>query len=207
MAASDETPVRCTCGALRGVIRGLAPAQANRVACHCKFCVTYMEVLGRGELLDEHGGCDIFQVSPRTLELREGLEHLACLRLTETGAVRFYASCCNTPLANTMESAARPFMGMSPAMIPWDELGLEPEVLLGPTRARVNGRFEPEQARELKARRIDLITMLARFAPMYFRWRLRGDHRDWVLFDGEGKPRAAPQRVERDARLSPTRGL
>ncbi len=203
--APSPTPVRCTCGALRGVLHGLEPAQVNRVACNCKFCVTYLEVLGRSELLDEHGGCEIFQMSPRALEFHEGLEHLACLRLTKTGAMRFYASCCNTPLANTMESASRPFMGLFPTLVPWQELGLDPDAQLGPIRARVNGRFEPEQARELKARRIDLVTMLARFAPKFFGWRLRGDHRHWALFDDAGKPCATPQLVARDARLSPTR--
>ena len=202
----DACPVRCTCGSLRGVARDLGPSQVNRVMCNCKFCATFADVLGRSEdMLDERRGCDIFQMSPRKLELSEGLEHLACLRLTKTGALRFYASCCNTPIANTIANSKMPFMGLSPLMIPWEELGQAREEVLGPVVARVNGRFEPGEAKALRARKLDLVRMLARLGPKMIGWRLRGDQAHSPVADANGRPKVEPQRVERDARLQPTR--
>lgn len=201
----EACPVRCSCGSVRGVARELGPAQVNRVQCYCKFCATFADVLGRSEdMLDERRGSDIFQMSPRKLELHEGLEHLACLRLTRTGAMRFYASCCNTPIANTIANSKVPFMGVSPLMIPWQELGKTREEVLGPVAARVNGRFEPSEAKAKRARTRDLMRMLVGLAPKMLRWGLRGDLAHSPLVDAKGRPKVEPRQVERDARLQPT---
>ena len=203
----EACPVRCSCGSLRGVARELGPEKVNRVMCYCKFCATFADVLGRSEdMLDERRGSDIFQMSPRKLELSEGLEHLACLRLTKTGAMRFYASCCNTPVANTIANSKVPFMGLSPLMIPWEELGKQREEVLGPVTARVNGRFEPSEAKAMRARKSDLLRMLVRLGPKMLRWHFGGDQAHSPLVDAKGRPKVEPQQVERDARLQPTRG-
>lgn len=206
--ALDECPVSCSCGAVRGVARELGPGAASRVMCYCKFCVTYAEVLGRSEdMLDERGGSDVFQISPRTLELREGLEHVACLRLTKGGPLRFYTSCCNTPLANTLADSKVPFMVVSCLMVPWDELGKSRDEVLGPVLARVNthGQFSKDEVAPMRARSIDLVKMILGLAPRLLGRLVRGDQAHSPLIDAKGGPIAEPQRVERDTRLQPTR--
>lgn len=174
--------------------------------CHCKYCATYTDVLGRSEeVLDARRGTDAFFISPHTLEIESGREHIACLRLTDKGALRFYASCCNTPLANTAPAKGLPILSVSPMIVPWRELGRERDELLGPIRARVNtdDQFAPDERRSQRARSIDLVTMLLRFAPKFALWWVRGAQRRSPFVNAEGGPLVEPQRVSRDTRLEP----
>ena len=62
-------------------------------------------------LLDAHGGSDIVQVAPRSLTFIEGQNNIVGIRLTPKGLYRFYASCCKTPLGNTVGPTI-PFVGI-----------------------------------------------------------------------------------------------
>ena len=67
--------IRCECGAVTGVARGVSPATVNRVVCHCRGCTAYAHVLGRAsEILDARGGTEVFQMSPRQLSITTGIE-------------------------------------------------------------------------------------------------------------------------------------
>src|SRR5262245_25612243 len=98
----DDLAIRCDCGAVRGVARGVSGERGNRVVCYCDDCQSFAHVLERSEdTLDAHGGTEIFQMSPAQLEFTAGADRLACLRLTPKGLLRWYASCCRTPIGNT----------------------------------------------------------------------------------------------------------
>lgn len=193
----------------------MSPATVNHVVCHCDGCHTYAHVLGNPTaVLDAHGGTDLFQMSPRRLEIERGKDQIACMRLTEHGALRWYAKCCRTPIAHTIESPRDPFMAVNPVCIDWDAVEAKRDEVLGPVRARVNGRFLRADARRLRANVGALLGMLLHYAPLYFRWMLRGDARHSPFFDAQtGKPIAAIERVrtpmlqEHDAALAnePTR--
>ena len=82
---------------VKGTVRELA--SANQVVCYCKDCQMYALFLGReSDILDEHGGTHVLQLLPKNVAFTQGTEALACVRLSENGLLRWYASCCKTPI-------------------------------------------------------------------------------------------------------------
>jgi hypothetical protein len=111
--AAQHLPIRCRCGAVRGSLVAAGPAAGNHVICYCDDCQAFAYALGRaGDVLDACGGSEIVQVSPARIRFEAGAEKLSCLRLTAKGPLRWYTSCCNTPIGNTLASGAVPFIGM-----------------------------------------------------------------------------------------------
>ncbi len=95
----------CDCGKLRF---RLAPVDGTRCICYCRDCQAFLAHLGRDDIADPAGGTDLFQTTPNRVHLEAGGEHLANLRLTDKGPLRWYASCCGTPVCNTGASRAMP---------------------------------------------------------------------------------------------------
>jgi hypothetical protein len=114
-------PVRCNCGALTGTVEH--ERFANHSICYCKDCQAFARFLGReADLLDARGGCENIQVLPKDVTFQKGRQHLACVRLSETGLLRWYAACCNTPVGNTPvgntpATSKLPFVGLSRACL------------------------------------------------------------------------------------------
>lgn len=105
-------PLRCTCGAVTGSVENGRRATHSR--CYCKDCQAFARFLGReDDILDERGGCEGIQILPKFVSFHSGVEHLACLRLSETGLLRWYAACCNTPIGNTAPTSRLPFVGLA----------------------------------------------------------------------------------------------
>ena len=87
-----DVQIGCTCGQFRGVARAISGSAGNRLICYCDDCQSFAEYLGRAaDILDAHGGTDIFQMSPAHLQIFDGLESLTCVRLTPNGLLRWYA--------------------------------------------------------------------------------------------------------------------
>ncbi|WP_300210019.1 DUF6151 family protein [Bradyrhizobium sp.] len=106
-----DAEFRCRCGEVRGIVTDASPRTANRVVCYCADCQAFAHRLGRADLLDAHGGSDIVQVAPAALSFVQGQDRIVGLRLTPKGLYRWYASCCNTPVGNTLTPAV-PFVGV-----------------------------------------------------------------------------------------------
>jgi hypothetical protein len=176
-----DLAIRCSCGALRGAVRRVSPAVGNRIVCYCDDCQSFPHFLGRAdEILDAHGGTDIFQTSPARVEIREGIEHLACMRLTPKGLVRWYADCCKTPIGNTLATGAVPFVGLiRTRTLP----GEGRDDLLGPVRGGVMARFAKGDRSTLDAHDRFALSLFLRFARIALAARLRGDHRKGPFFD------------------------
>jgi hypothetical protein len=86
MAAMTH-PLRCHCGALTGTVEH--ERLANHSICYCEDCQAFARFLGReADLLDARGGCESIQALPKDVRFREGVQHLACMRLSETGLLR-----------------------------------------------------------------------------------------------------------------------
>jgi hypothetical protein len=103
--------VRCRCGEVRGMVTNPSPESVNRITCYCDDCQAFAHQLGRADLLNAKGGSDIVQVAPAALSFTRGLDRIVGLRLKPDGLHRWYASCCNTPIGNTL-SPAVPFVGL-----------------------------------------------------------------------------------------------
>jgi hypothetical protein len=107
----EQIEVRCRCGEVRGVVSDPSSRTVNRVICYCDDCQAYAHQLDRADLLDDKGGSDIVQMAPAAIRFTKGQERIAGLRLTPKGLYRWYATCCNTPLGNTLTPAV-PFVGI-----------------------------------------------------------------------------------------------
>ena len=199
--------IRCVCGAVQATASQVSPGAVNRVVCHCQGCQAYAHVLGRANaVLDRWGGTDVFQMSPRRLHFTAGFDQVACMRLTDKGALRWYARCCNTPLVHTLPSGNVPFMAVNHFCVDWSAAGTR-EDLIGPVRARVNGTFRGDGRPQPNRSSLGaLLGMLWHYAPLLARWRWQGDHKHSPFFDAHtGAPMVAPVRVRVPALEPPPR--
>ena len=106
-----DVEVSCRCGNVHGHVTGASPGAVNRVVCYCSDCQAFVHWLRRPDLLDAHAGSHIVQVAPAALSFDRGQEHIRCVKLSDKGMYRWYASCCNTPLGNSPRPAI-PFIGL-----------------------------------------------------------------------------------------------
>jgi hypothetical protein len=189
----------CRCGAVRAIAHGVAPSAGNHCVCLCDDCQAFAKFLGRaGDVLDPNGGTDIFQLSQACIEITQGSERIACVRLSQKGLARWYASCCNTPIGNTLATPGVPFIGLIRAFIP------EPAGdALGPIRTRVFRQFAVGDRDAIPPNDQPQWRMLLRMMRLVLGWRVRGDHKRSPFFDAATSvPLATPQvlsKAERDA--------
>ncbi|HVY63408.1 MAG TPA: DUF6151 family protein [Gammaproteobacteria bacterium] len=178
-AAPRDVPLQCRCGTVRAVAHGVTPQIGNRCVCYCDDCQAFIRFLGRtADVLDANGGTDVFQLSPARIEFTAGRERVACMRLTPKGLARWYASCCNTPIGNTMAAAGLPFVGLVCAFAP------EPaRDAFGPIRTRVFRKFATGDRAALPPDTQPQWRMLLRVLRLMLGWRLRGDHKRSPFFD------------------------
>jgi hypothetical protein len=135
---SQTVELRCRCGQVEGTVSNASPRTSSRVICYCDDCQAFLHHLGRSELLDAHGGTDIIQVAPARLVYRRGADQIRGIRLSPKGMYRWYASCCKTPLGNTM-SPAIPFVGIVAQAFQHKEQ--RPDDIFGEPIGRVLGKF------------------------------------------------------------------
>jgi len=159
----------CRCGAVRGQVTGASPRTANRAVCYCDDCQAFAHHLGRADLLDPHAGSDIVQVAPATLKFLQGHRHIAGLRLTPKGLYRWYATCCNTPVGNTV-GVAIPFVGI--VVSAFDVAGQKPEELFGKPVGAIMGEYAigepPPGSKGLS------FALIVRSVAKVLGWRLAG---------------------------------
>ncbi|MES2947580.1 MAG: DUF6151 family protein [Pseudomonadota bacterium] len=107
---SNSHTIQCRCGQIRGLLTPTRPS--NRCVCYCSDCQAFARHLQANDTLDERGGSEIIQVPPSNLTFTQGADKLACLRLTDSGMLRWYAACCNTPIGNTPANPGMSFVGL-----------------------------------------------------------------------------------------------
>jgi hypothetical protein len=198
-----DLELRCSCGALRGVVRGLSASTGNRVVCYCADCQSFAHFLGRaGEILDAHGGTDVVQTSPARVAFTQGREKLACMRLTPKGLHRWYADCCKTPIGNTLGSAGMPFVGLICACLGTGGAGPARDAALGPVRARVNVGSAKRDAAAHGIRSSGVLSSVLHFARLILAARLRGDQKASPFFDARTGRLVVAPRVLSDAELA-----
>ena len=110
-SVSNQVEIRCRCGEVRAVVTEASPRTVNRVVCYCDDCQAFAHQLGRADLLNSQGGSDIVQVAPAALAFVQGQHRIVGLRLRPKGLFRWHASCCNTPVGNTLTPKI-PFVGI-----------------------------------------------------------------------------------------------
>ena len=104
-------PLRCRCGNVRGEL--LRPEHTLHAVCYCRDCQAYAHALGDAAgILDDAGGTEVIATQAGNVRFTAGTQSLACLSLTEGGLLRWYASCCRTPIANTPRDMRLPYAGL-----------------------------------------------------------------------------------------------
>lgn len=168
-------PLQCKCGALRGHVT--LSAATLRVICYCKDCQAFAYWLGTAPAtLDEAGGTDVIATLPSHVKFEQGLDVLACVSFSDKGLLRWYASCCRTPIGNTPRGRTRHFVGLTHSCLASRPL----ESSFGPLRVRVNtsSASAPVAATPLRAA-FSLVKLLAFVLPA----RLTGRYRINPFFD------------------------
>ena len=193
--AEDVVRLRCSCGKMRGSISGLRTEGGNRVVCHCDDCQAFAKELERDDVLDGHGGTDIFQVRPAQIRIDQGGAELSCLRLKAGGLLRWYTACCNTPVGNMMAAPKMPFVGLIHSVIDDDGDAARRDQLLGPVRCRIHGKFAVGDAGRLEAHPTAPPSLLLRTLRWLIGGWLKKRYAPSPFFDANGKPIAVPRVV------------
>ena len=126
-----QAKLKCRCGKIRGVISAKAD-DSVRLHCYCKDCRAYANcIAGLGDGKSESmvypcGESHLVQVCKSAVAIHQGKEHLKLARKSPNqGMFRYYASCCNTPIMNTVDFFG--FVGVFE-----DNLDVEREKFAGP---------------------------------------------------------------------------
>jgi hypothetical protein len=190
-------PLRCHCGKLKGILQ--LTKDINRCVCYCIDCQAFARFLNREhDILDKIGGTSILQTVPKHISFVEGTEYLACIRLTENGPLRWYATCCNTPIGNTSANFKLPFIGLI-----HNCLSVEPALLdttFGPIRMHVSTQ---DAIGEDKPKSMGRLAGTLRVVGMVLRSRLDGSYKQNPFFvAATGVPIVPPERVLKGDRSS-----
>lgn len=130
--------IQCECGKFRARLENFPRNTPGRFVCYCDDCQVYAHYLKRADLLDRAGGTEVVPVYPAELKILQGREELKCLRLSPNGLHRWYAGCCNTPVANTQPRF--PYVGLVHRVYSVADPGYL-EKTVGPVKSRIQGRF------------------------------------------------------------------
>ena len=109
-----------------------------------------------------------------------GIEHLACLSLTEKGLLRWYAKCCNTPICNTARNWQVPYVGLIGTCLKTDPVAFERSF------PRVQMRVNTGSAKQAPpSMRLSTVVSLAGFIPRVMLSSISGAYRQTPFFDRE----------------------
>ena len=177
--------IQCKCGTLRGQVAG--SGTHNRIVCYCTDCRAFAGFVGKApDVLDQHGGTEIVQIAQSRLRFLQGEDRLAAIRLSDTGMLRWYASCCDTPVGNTMANPKVSFIGLIHTCLNRQRIDED----FGSRIAMVStdtalGTPQPKQR--------GLAGVIARFIWIALTSRMSGSYKKSPLFDASGLPRVAPK--------------
>jgi hypothetical protein len=178
MSVGRELALRCHCGTVRGVAHGVTPSSINHCLCYCDDCQAFAHFLDRADdVLDAYGGTEIAQMSQASVAFTAEADSIAAVRLSPRGLMRWYASCCHTPIGNTLATSALPFIGVIRAFVD------APSTALGPIRGRAWAKSAKGGRAAVPKDGLPEPVMVARALAKLIGWRLRGDHKRSRLFD------------------------
>ena len=182
--SKQTSEISCECGEMVWIIKDTS--KGRHLACHCIDCQSFARHLNQADRHLEKDGTRIFQTYPGNVEFVKGAEHLALLQLSPKGTYRWYAKCCNTPIANTMTKSALPFSGM---ILPKDH----PD--FGAIKSRFFTKYTEEDVKD-KAVLPAILSFLSRGAIV----RLKGQERKSPFFMADDQPVATSTVLTKEQR-------
>ncbi|MDB5853988.1 MAG: hypothetical protein JWR22_2029 [Herminiimonas sp.] len=189
--------IRCKCGAFEAAL--LYPKRGTRAVCYCRDCQAFAHFLGLPDgMLDGAGGTDIVAVSPRTVQFVRGVENLACMSLSRNGTLRWYTSCCHTPVGNTPRDTRLSHLGLVHTCM--DFSGVSMDDSFGPVRMYVNGKSAT--GKPGRSSRVGFFAAILRYLGAVAWSRLSGGYRVNPFFTSSGRPRVEPRVLSHGERAS-----
>ena len=180
--------LKCQCGDVQGTATELSPRSSNRVVCCCSDCQAFAAFLDPdAPALDSAGGTDIYQTSQSQIKIHAGQENLRVMKLSPKGLLRFYTSCCKTPVGNAM-SGALPFFGIIHTFIDVEDL----DAALGEVQAYCQTQDAKGTVDHPKAHPKFPLALTARILSQILIWKLQGKHKPSAFFDQSGQPISPP---------------
>jgi hypothetical protein len=188
--------LQCRCGQVAGRLARAAPETVNRVICYCADCQAFLHHLGRADWLDAQGGSDIVQVAPSALSFQRGAERIEAVRLSPRGLYRWYASCCKTPVGNTV-SPGIPFVGIGVHVFDGGLAGADE--VFGKPRAAIYGQYAIGSPPPGSTK--PPVALIVRSLGLILGWRLRGMTWPHPFFDRASREPKLPVKIlSRDER-------
>lgn len=187
--AKADLAFACSCGAMCGHITPEGLRLGIHVVCYCHDCRAAQLFFGQPD--PAPGPVEILQLAPGEVAFDTGAEHLAAMQLSPKGMLRWYAKCCDAPLATTPRTPGFPFAGFIVKRI-------DDPSPLGPIKTR---GFIPQPNGKQKHEGIlpAALGLLRRAAVS----RLSGSWKNSPFFDHEtGKPVATPRVLTKEMRSS-----
>jgi hypothetical protein len=184
--------LQCRCGTLRGELDH--PERCAHAICYCKDCQAFAHFLGKAdEILDDAGGTEVIAARPAYLRFTAGMDKLTCMRLTEKGLLRWYASCCNTPIGNTPPDFRTPFVGLVRDCLDRSDRSIDEAV--GPVRMWIMTASAKRKVEGHVPRTI--VTMLGFMLPALM-GRFTGGYKRTPFFSHDGVPVRTPSVLPRE---------
>ncbi len=182
-------PLQCRCGALKGYVS--PPDMANRAVCYCKDCQAFAHFLDRpgDAVLNELGGTEIVATLPRHVHFTQGREALVCMSLSDHGLLRWYTSCCNTPVGNTPRDFKVSYAGLIHSCLAKRAPSLQDS--FGPVRMVLQTKSAKGEAKSTPIRNV--VTLLAIMKSVVAA-RISGNYRSNPFFvEDSGIPIKQPR--------------
>ncbi len=197
---SSPLPLKCSCGTIRGTVEPVSPSVGRRVVCMCVDCQTFARWLGNeDDILDDVGGTDLYQTTPARVRITAGRDKIRCARLSPKGTLRFFASCCRTPIANCGSSPGLPFASIFGAFCDHDAAGISREDALGPVKFRIQAKGATGPAPAGSHDTIGKGTLAGMAAGLLWH-RVRGQHRPNPFRNEDGSLPHEPEVISKDER-------
>jgi len=137
---SNIVSLKCSCGAVKGTLE-VVPKSFFHVHCLCRDCQRFAKHLSNSNnILDEHGGTELLQTYPKFMKITEGKENIGGIQLNKNGLYRWHTTCCNMPMANTMNSSKIPFVGIPVTFMEFTS-EKDKQDILGPVIMKAFGKY------------------------------------------------------------------
>ncbi|WP_456269580.1 DUF6151 family protein [Kushneria sp. AK178] len=181
--------ISCDCHRLTGVLQPVGGI--NHCLCYCADCQAFARFLGHeARILDAQGGTRLIQTLPAGITFTRGIEHLACMRLTDKGMLRWYASCCQTPIGNTLASHHFSFVGLVHRCL--EDTGVSLEKRFGPLQMVTHVKAAVGEPKPVAT---GVLTGTLRVMRLMLGAHLTGRHRHTPFFDTASGAPAVTARV------------
>ncbi|WP_419739965.1 DUF6151 family protein [Ruegeria sp.] len=189
MASESDLTFSCACGTLTGRITSDGARLGTHAECFCRDCRAAQLYFGQPD--PAPGPVEVFQIAPDEVTIDSGAEHLAAMSLSPKGMLRWYAKCCNAPLATTPRTARFPFAGFI-------ALRIDDRARLGPIATR---GFVPRP--NGKQKHENLAPAVIGLLRRVIKSRLSGGWKNTPFFDPESfEPVVTPTVISKEERAA-----